>query len=65
MEVVIDSIIEVLRRIADRGLSQAVSQKDNHIDLWQHMLDEIQRLGNNYTVIHNSNVDRVRRVLGC
>jgi hypothetical protein len=44
--------IEVLRRIAERGLAHAqMSGFDDHwagfgqnIDLWQHMLDEIGRL---------------------
>ena len=41
--------VEILRRIAERGLKHArgvheVHANNSSIDLWQHMLDEIQRL---------------------
>jgi len=42
--------IEILRRVADRGMEfEYVKQKagivtNDSIDLWQHMLDEIDRL---------------------
>ena len=36
--------VEVLRRIADRGLREAQRFVPNLVDLWQHMLDEIRRL---------------------
>ena len=46
--------IEVLRRIAERGLKLAQDgasvpyahdgANEKHLDLWQHMLDEIERL---------------------
>lgn len=33
--------LEILRRIAARGLRLAQLFNDAHVDLWQHMLDEI------------------------
>ena len=37
--------MEILRRIAERGLRAAQKQMNNEmIDLWQHMLDEIARV---------------------
>ncbi len=43
---------EILRRIAERGLKLAQNRREGpmgeahgqHLDLWQHMLDEISRL---------------------
>lgn len=37
------SDLDVLRRIAERGLKQAQRQQDNYVDLFQHMLDELER----------------------
>jgi len=35
----------ILRRIAERGLAMAQGQRHSHfIDMFQHMLDEIERL---------------------
>ena len=42
-----DENIEILRRIAERGLKVAQEEKENHsnfIDVFQHLLDEIKRL---------------------
>ena len=37
--------INVLRRIAERGLYRAQERKDSeYVDLFQHMLDEIERM---------------------
>ena len=36
--------LNILRRIAERGLKAAQKQGNSEmIDLWQHMLDEIER----------------------
>lgn len=35
--------LEILRRIAERGLQQAHSLAPATVDIWQHMLDEIGR----------------------
>lgn len=36
--------LEILRRIAERGLRQAEIYTDTYqVDLWVHMLDEIER----------------------
>jgi hypothetical protein len=40
-EPAIRETIENLRRIAERGIDFCA---DKDVDLWQHMLDEIQRL---------------------
>jgi hypothetical protein len=43
---------EILRRIGDRGL--ALAQKGigkEHLDLWQHLLDEVQRLSSRPAII--------------
>lgn len=37
---------EILRRIAERGLSLAQEKDKQFIDIFQHMLDEIDRLPN-------------------
>jgi len=37
------SDLDVLRRIAERGLKQAQRQQDGYVDLFQHMLDELER----------------------
>ena len=35
---------DILRRIAERGLAMAVKEKHSRfVDMFQHMLDEIQR----------------------
>jgi hypothetical protein len=39
------SDVDVLRRIADRGMNLAHEQSPQFVDLFQHMLDEIQRIG--------------------
>lgn len=39
------SDLQILRRIAERGLRLAQKRRDSEmIDLWQHMLDEISRI---------------------
>ena len=38
------SDLDILRRIAERGLAQAQNRKDDYVDLFQHMLDEISRI---------------------
>jgi len=39
------SEIAIIRRIAERGLTYAQSNKDSrYMDIFQHMLDEIERL---------------------
>jgi hypothetical protein len=35
--------LEILRRIAERGLRLAQREAPSMVDLWQHMLDEIER----------------------
>jgi hypothetical protein len=40
---VIEEQLEVLRRIAERGLAEAQRTAPTMIDCWQHMLDEIER----------------------
>jgi hypothetical protein len=43
------SDLNILRRIADRGLRAAQKQNNGEmIDLWQHTLDELQRTTENY-----------------
>ena len=37
------SDLDILRRIAERGLKQAQRQQDGYVDLFQHMLDELER----------------------
>lgn len=39
----IEEQLEILRRIAERGLAQAQERKTQDVDIWQHMLDEIAR----------------------
>ena len=42
---VVDSQLDILRRICDRGLSYGVEQEHTHVvDLFQHLKDEVQRL---------------------
>jgi hypothetical protein len=38
------SDIDILRRVAERGLKQAQAEVPWTVDIWQHMLDEIERL---------------------
>lgn len=39
--------VEIIRRIAERGLAKAQKNNDQeYIDLFQHLLDEISRLKN-------------------
>lgn len=41
----INENIEILRRIAERGRTCSVYDETcDQVDLWQHMLDEIERL---------------------
>lgn len=35
---------EILRRIAERGLRKALEEDPSFVDLFQHLLDEIERL---------------------
>lgn len=37
------SDFEVLRRIAERGKNKALREESDYVDLFQHMLDEIER----------------------
>lgn len=37
------SDLEILRRIAERGLKKAQSEQSDYTDLFQHMIDEIAR----------------------
>lgn len=43
-----DDQLEILRRSAERGkkLAESTDKDSIHIDLYQHILDEIQRTGN-------------------
>lgn len=38
------SDLDILRRIAKRGLKQAQSRSLTEVDIWQHLLDEIERV---------------------
>lgn len=40
------SDLNILRRIADRGVKLAAEKQSEFVDLFQHMLDEITRCGN-------------------
>lgn len=41
------SDMEVLRRIAERGLKKAQREQSSYVDLFQHMLDEIHAVTRN------------------
>lgn len=44
--------MEVLRRIAERGLKRAQHRRDSeYVDIFQHMLDELERLEFRHTAI--------------
>ena len=39
----VDDQLEILRRIADRGMNMAHDLEPSFIDIFQHLLDEIER----------------------
>jgi len=52
-----DEQLEILRRIAKRGIGYSQQQNDSvQCDIWQHMLDEIQRTKLAYQPIEQDNL---------
>ena len=38
------SDLDIIRRIAERGLAEAQKSEDKYIDIFQHLLDELARI---------------------